>query len=350
MTQARLEFFAQSRPLSVGVAAEIASSSLKSGDNEFALDGVSAAIDVAPNTLTFVESKKHINNAMASAGAVICSPDIADDIPAGPAILVHDRPQAAFAQLVRFVYPDCERGLLLAHDLAASTKFAGAWISASAHLEDDVRVMPGAVIGANVQIGAGSMIGANCTIADGVRIGRNCILSSSIAVQCALIGDGVTIHPGTMIGQDGFGYFPGPSGLEKMPHIGRVIIQDKVEIGANSAVDRGTIGDTVIGEGTKIDNFVQVAHNVVIGRHVILCGHVALAGSCSIGDGAMLGGQAAVANGIHIGAGSQLAACSAIMNDLPAGQRWGGSPAQPIKQAFAEQVALRKLVKANKKS
>lgn len=278
---------------------------------------------------------------------VICRPDDVEKLPAGPVYLAHDNPQWAYARFISAYLPSCLEGIKTSGPYLDPTPHQGATIAHSALLEEGVYVAPGAVIGAGAQIGRGTRIGANAVIGDKVCIGRGCMIGSNVAIQCALIGDGVAIHPGTMIGQDGFGYFPGGGGLQKMPHIGRVIIQDRVELGANVTIDRGTIGDTVIGEGTKIDNLVQVAHNVHIGRYVILCGHVGISGSCRIDDGAMLGGGVGLADGLHIGAGAQLAGASGVMNNVPAGERWAGSPAQPMRNVFREIATLRKLAKGN---
>ena len=157
-----------------------------------------------------------------------------------------------------------------------------------------------------------------------MRIGRDCSIGATVTVSHALIGDRVIIHPGVRIGQDGFGFAMGPQGHLKVPQIGRVIIQDDVEIGANSTIDRGANRDTVIGEGTKIDNLVQIAHNVVIGRHCVIVAQVGISGSTTLGDFVALGGQVGVTGHLRIGAGAQIAATSGVMSDVPPGARWGG--------------------------
>src|SRR5690606_15194595 len=157
-------------------------------------------------------------------------------------------------------------------------------------IEDGVIIEPGAIIGKNVAIGRGTIIGPNAVIADGCSIGRDCFIGSQTTIQFAIIGDRVIIHPGAQVGQDGFGFLPGPTCLEKNPQIGRVVIQNDVEIGANTTVDRGALSDTIIGEGSKIDNLVQVAHNVKIGRSCVIAGNTGISGSVTIGDMVMLGG------------------------------------------------------------
>ncbi|MGB7433548.1 MAG: UDP-3-O-(3-hydroxymyristoyl)glucosamine N-acyltransferase [Ahrensia sp.] len=343
-----LSFFEPVFELTVGAIAQHVDVKLE--DNAVTIRPVSAICPAANPIVggfAFVSRVSAKMADLASCSVVICRPDDVEKLPAGPVYLAHAHPQLAYAQFITAYLPSCLEGIKTSGPYIEPTPHAGATIAQSAMLEEGVYVAPGAVIGAGAQIGRGTRIGANAVIGNKVCIGRHCMIGSNVAIQCALIGDGVAIHPGTMIGQDGFGYFPGGGSLQKMPHIGRVIIQDRVELGANVTIDRGTIGDTVIGEGTKIDNLVQVAHNVQIGRYVILCGHVGISGSCRIDDGAMLGGGVGLADGLHIGAGAQLAGASGVMNNVPAGERWAGSPAQPMRDVFREIAALRKLAKGN---
>jgi UDP-3-O-[3-hydroxymyristoyl] glucosamine N-acyltransferase len=189
------------------------------------------------------------------------------------------------------------------------------------------------------------VIAAHAVIGPGVRIGRDCSIGPHASLLHALVGNGVIIHGGARIGQDGFGYAMGPKGHMKVPQTGRVIIQDKVEIGANSTIDRGASRDTVIGEGTKIDNLVQIAHNVVIGRHCVIVAQVGISGSTTLEDFVVLGGQVGVVGHLRIGAGSQIAGSSNIADDVPPGSRWGGTPAKPIRQWFREINTLAALAK-----
>ena len=196
-----------------------------------------------------------------------------------------------------------------------------------ARLEGGVVVEPGVVIGPGAEIGSGALIAANAVIGPEVRIGRDGAIGASVAISNALIGDRVVIHPGCMIGQDGFGFVKGASHL-KVPQIGRVIIQDDVEIGAGTTIDRGAIRDTIIGEGTKIDNMVQIGHNVSIGRHCILVAQCGISGSSTLEDHVVLGARVGLNNNVTVGEGAQIAATSIVNGDVPPGARWGGVPAK----------------------
>ena len=318
-------------------------------DAHTAFEQLSSASNPKSNSITFVQSVRGLNlERLAVCAAVICSQDTAEKLPEGVLALIVLNPQDAFASVARALFPtsigNARRGL----EDGEYNLINGAHISSDAQLEDNVIVEAGAVIGANVAIGSGSYIGPNATIAANCQIGRNCSIGPSTSMQYCLLGDDVIIHTGARIGQDGFGFVPGATGLNKMPQLGRVIIQNAVEIGANTTVDRGTLDDTVIGEGTKIDNLVQIGHNVVIGRNCAIAAFVGMSGSSTIGDGCLIGGRVGIADHIKIGNGVQLAATSSVMNDIPDGEKWAGTPAQPFKAFFREQATLRRLAKPNK--
>ena len=206
---------------------------------------------------------------------------------------------------------------------------------------------PGVVIGANALIGDRTRIGANSVIGPGVTIGRGCEIGANVTISHACLGDGVTVLPGARIGQPGFGFASSGDGHAKIPQLGRVIIQDGVEIGAGTTIDRGALGDTVIGEGSKLDNLVQVGHNVHIGRHCVLVAQVGVAGSSVIDDFAVLGGQVGIADHVHIGEGARLAARTAMVSgqSIPGGQDYGGVPAKPVREWLREVHALTALVR-----
>ncbi|MGQ5718199.1 UDP-3-O-(3-hydroxymyristoyl)glucosamine N-acyltransferase [Pseudochrobactrum asaccharolyticum] len=306
-----------------------------------------ASLDNATSdSLVFLEGKKNetaLRNLKAA--AVLCAEAQAGLIPEGIAVLVSRSPQRDFAAVGRKLFEQAvhPRSLLGIPGISEN-----ATIHPTAEIEGTVTIEPGAVIGANVSIGSGSTISANSVIGAGCKIGRDCIIAPNVSVTYALIGNRVYLHPGVRVGQDGFGFVPGPAGLEKVPQLGRVIIQDNVEIGANTTIDRGSLSDTVIGEGTKIDNLVQVAHNVKIGRHCVIAAHTGISGSVTIGDMAMIGGRVGLADHINIGSRVQIAAASGVMNDIPDGERWGGLPARPLKQWFRDIATLRSIGQSKK--
>src|SRR3984885_3053015 len=222
-----------------------------------------------------------------------------------------------------------------------------ATIHPAARIENDVTVDPGAVIGPRAEIGAGSIIGATAVIGADVLIGRDCVIGAGCSIMHTLIGDRVVIHPGCRIGQDGFGYAGAKQ--KKIPQTGRVIIQNDVEIGAGTAIDRGSIRDTTIGEASKIDNLFHITHNVVIGRHCVVVAQCGISGSVTLEDFAMLGGAVGLAPRVTIGKGGRVAARSGVMHDIPPGETWGGYPATPIKQWMRQQTTLARLAASGKK-
>jgi UDP-3-O-[3-hydroxymyristoyl] glucosamine N-acyltransferase len=205
-----------------------------------------------------------------------------------------------------------------------------------AMIEDGVVIGHGVVVGAGAQIGAGTYVGAHAVIGPGVAIGRGCEINAGAVIGAALIGDRVRIGANVVIGEAGFGVDVGPAGLIDVPQLGRVIVQDGVSIGPQTCVDRGAYEDTVIGENTKIDNLVQIAHNVVIGRNCVIAGHCGLSGSAVLGDGVQLGGRVGLADHVSVGDGARIAAAAGVMRDIPAGETWCGAPAMPVRQFFRE--------------
>jgi UDP-3-O-[3-hydroxymyristoyl] glucosamine N-acyltransferase len=247
--------------------------------------------------------------------------------------------QHAFAATAQLFYP---QSTLAAWDQKTA-------IDPSAKIGKGVTLAPGVVIGPNVEIGDNTHIGPNTVIARGVAIGRDCEIGSNVGISHAYLGDGVLILPGAQIGQPGFGFASSGNGHVKIPQLGRVILQDRVEIGSCTAIDRAALGDTVVGEGTKIDNLVQIGHNTRIGRHTVIVGHVGISGSCELGDFVVVGGQVGIADHVRVGDGARLAARSGVVGYLPGGQDYGGMPAKPMRDWVRELAAVSMLAKRGKK-
>ncbi len=308
--------------------------------------GLASLDEAGPMHLVFFDNLKYADQlATTKAGACIVSPRFEASVPAHVAVLRAAQPFRAFVKVARELY----QGALRPQSWVRNTGIApSAIIDPTARLEDGVVVDPLAVIGPNVEIGGGTVIGAGAVIAENVKSGRDCNVGAHSSIQCTLIGNNVLIHPNCSIGQDGYGFvFFGPEGHLKVPQTGRVLIQNDVEIGAGTSIDRGSLRDTVIGEGTKIDNQVQIGHNVTIGRHCLLAAQIGLAGSLTIGDNVALGAKVGINNHLKIGDGAQVTAMSAVKDDIPPNGRWGGHFAKPTKQWFKEIVAVERLVRGS---
>jgi UDP-3-O-[3-hydroxymyristoyl] glucosamine N-acyltransferase len=269
------------------------------------------------------------------AGAMITTRKLGGMMQEGNCLLYVADPRLAFALVGGLFYPaeTLEAGI---HDTAV--------VDPCAMIGAGCQVDAGVKIGRDVTIGQRCHIQANAVIGDGVSLGDDCLIGANTTLRHALVGSRVRIGSNSSIGGEGFGFVPTSNGLLRQTQLGRVIIEDNVEIGSNSAVDRGALGDTMIGRGTVIDNLVQIAHNVRIGRYCVMAGQAGIAGSAEIGDNVMIGGQAAIIDHVKIGSNARIAAKSGIMRDVPEGETWGGAPAVPIRQWHRQTTVLARLI------
>ncbi len=335
-------FFKSAKSLTIGEIAALTGAQPREGAPlDRRISDVATLDRAGPRDLTFLDNPKYADQLPRTrAGACLMAPRFEQRAPSGLVVLRAREPYRAFVSVARALFPASLRPSSL---FAASGASPGAFVHTSARLENGVSIDPGAVVGPGAEIGAGSVIGPTAVVGPGVRIGRDCSIGAGTSLIHALLGDRVIIHPGCRIGQDGFGFVMGAGGHLKVPQLCRVIIQDDVEIGAGTTIDRGGTRDTVIGEGTKIDNLVQIGHNVLIGRHCVLVAQTGISGSVTLEDFVVLGGQVGVNNHVTIGEGAQIAARSAVNGNVPAGARWGGVPAKPVKQWFREMKMIERL-------
>jgi UDP-3-O-[3-hydroxymyristoyl] glucosamine N-acyltransferase len=318
--------------LTAGAIADAVGGELR-GDPNVSVAGVAALDRASSRDLSFLAGAKYAPLfADSHAGIVLIVPELADAPGQVPARVIVPRPHDALLSLLPRFHRSGDR---------PSGVHPTACLGRGVQLGDDVHIGAYAVVGAGVELGKGVTIDAHCVIQDGVEIGDDSHLYPSVTVYSGTrIGARVSIHAGARIGSDGFGYVFRDGQHAKIPHVGRCIIEEDVEIGANTAIDRGSIDDTVIGAGTKIDNLVHVAHNVRIGRLCLVMAQVGIAGSARVEDGCIIAGQAGLSGHHTIGRGATIAAQAGVFGDVPAGETWSGYPARPHKEALRAQAAL----------
>ncbi len=336
-------FFERPSPLTIrdilaltGLDAEV------SGDPDRVISDIAPIDRAGPGDIAFIDNPGFAGLvATTRAGAIFAPERFAKLAPAHVSVLQTREPYKCFVTVARAFYHDA---LIPAGLYDDEPPLVRGIIHPSAQIGEGVIIDPGAVVGPRARIGKHTLIGANAVIAAGVEIGEDCVVGPCTTISHTIIGNHVIIHPGCHIGQDGFGYIGSARGHIKVPQVGRVVVHDHVEIGAGTTIDRGGMRDTIIGEGTKIDNLVQIGHNTVIGRHCIIVAQSGLSGSVTLEDFVVLGAKVGIKPHVTIGKGAQLSARASVMRDVPAGERWGGAYiAKPLKQFFRETLALERL-------
>ena len=306
------------------------------GDPDVVVTGVAPLDRAGPQHLTFLANARYAPLfADCDAGVALVAPDLADTPGRSGARVVVGNPHDAMLSLLASLYPEPEH-VPGVHPTAV--------IGRGARIGERVAVGPYVVIGEGAEIGAEVRLDAHVVVGAGVSVGDGCRIYPGVTMYSGtLLGPRVRVHAGARLGSDGFGYVFRDGRHDKIPHVGRCVVEADVEIGANTTIDRGSIDDTVIGAGTKIDNLVHVAHNVRIGRLCLVMAQVGIAGSVRVEDGVILAGQVGISGHHTIGTGARLAAQAGVFGDIPAGETWSGYPARPHRDALRAQAALFKL-------
>lgn len=304
------------------------------------LHGVAPLQTAGPHQVSFLDNRRYADLLDATAaGAVIVHPSLADRVPAGSAAIVTAEPYAAWARVAGMFHPPPP---------IAPGVHATAVIDASAMVDPSAEVGPLAVVGPGAQVGPRCRVGAGVVIGASVVLGPDCRVGTLASISHALLGARINILPGARIGQEGFGFATTAQGLLPVPQLGRVIIEDDVEVGANTAIDRGSAQDTVIGAGSRIDNLVQIGHNVRLGRCCVVVALAGISGSTVLEDFVVVAAQAGLAGHLRIGARARIGGQAGVMADVPAGADVVGSPAEPVREFFRGIATLRKLARRPK--
>ena len=320
-------FFKSAGPLRLGDLASIAQSEISQGsDPAMSLEDVAPLGQATGKDISFLDNKSYLAEfEKSSAGACIVHPDFAGRAPAGMALLLTEKPYSAYARVAQAFYPT-SRPAAGIHPTAV--------VDESAMVGEGTAISANCVIGSRVTLGRDCIVGPGSVIDAGVQVGDGTVIGSNVSLAYCLIGKGCQIHSGARIGTRGFGFSMDPEGFLDVPQLGRVILEDGVEFGANSTADRGAGPDTVIGAGTRIDNLVQIGHNVRIGRNCVLVAQSGVAGSTMLEDFVAVGAQAGVAGHLTIESGARIAAAAGVMRNVQKGQAVAGAPAMPIKEFF----------------
>lgn len=321
-------FFKKAGPFSLAELAAVAGAELGAGaDPALVISDVGPLDEAGEGTVSFLDNKKYLPDfEKTAAAACIVEPGYADKAPSGVALLLTDKPYKAYALIAQHFYPRKSEEAGAVHPSAI--------IDETSEIGEGCSVGPGAVLGRNVKLGPNCSVEANAVIGDGVEIGEGTTVGPTASLEYCIVGSNCQIHAGVRIGNRGFGFAMDPAGYVDVPQLGRVIIEDDVEIGANSTIDRGAGPDTIIGQGTKIDNLVQIGHNVRLGKRCVIVAQSGVAGSSVLDDYVVMGAQSGVNGHIHLGTGVQVAGKSGVMRSVEAGQSVAGVPAMPIKEFF----------------
>jgi len=342
MQHRHADFFDKAGPFTLRQIAEhVGATLLDDGAGARPIEDVRPLMTAGPSHLSFFDNRRYAEQLTATdAGACIVAKGDARRVPTSAVVLTAPAPYTAFAMALQLFYADALRSKAAAEAAGPNS----ALVHPSARLDEGATVEPGAVIGREAVVGSGTIVAAGAVIGYRAVLGRDCYVGAGASLTHAVVGDRVIIHAGARVGQDGFGFaMGGAKGCLKVPQIGCVVIGDDVEIGANTTIDRGSIDDTVIGAGTKIDNLVQIGHNVRIGKLCLLMSQVGIAGSTHVGDGVIMAGQAGIGGHIEIGDRVRIAGQAGVFGSVPAGETWSGYPARPHREALRTQAALWRL-------
>lgn len=332
-------FFHSAGPFTLSALAKIAGAEL-SGDGSRSVKDVAPLSSAGPDDISFLDNPAYASAFAASrAGACIVGPKLKAKPPDGMALLVARDAYKAYALVCRAFYPD---------PIPVAGIAPGAHVDPSAVIGAGTEIQPGAVIGAGAEIGRNCRIGAGAVVGPGVKLGDGCDIAPLVSIRFAILGDCVRIYAGARIGEDGFGYASDATGHTHIPQVGRVLIGNGVEIGANTTIDRGAGPDTVIGDGCIIDNLVQIGHNVRLGRGCVIVAHVGISGSTTLGDYVVIGGQVGIAGHLTVGSGVRVGAQSGVIRDVEPGATLLGSPAVPHKDFWRQVAALQALAGGKK--
>lgn len=332
-------FFKKAGPFTLKQLAEIGGCDLLKPESAGKrIENVNSLRAAGKTDISFLLSKKYVSDLeKTAAGACIVHPDFATSAPQGTDVLLSKEPYRSYGLIAAAFYPTEKLEETVVHPTAV--------VASTAVIGEGSRIEAGVVIGENVTLGKNCHIRANAVIGDNVVMGDDCIVGENASVLYTLAGNKVYIYPGARIGQDGFGFFMSPKGHTKIPQLGRVIIGNDVEIGANTTIDRGALDDTIIGDGSRLDNLIQFGHNVQTGKCCVVVSQVGVAGSTKLGDFVVLAGQVGVAGHLNIGSGAQIAGQAGVMRDVEPMESLMGTPAVPIKDFMRQAATLKKLIK-----